>query len=101
MPYRLATPLRLALALAAFPAGWAAREAAGGAVGGLVVLALVGACALGLPRRRAAFVVALGVACFVAVHLVAALTAIYIGLAVGALAFAALGSGAWRTSPSA
>jgi hypothetical protein len=95
------SPLRLVAALAAFPAGWAVREAAGGGPGGVVVLALIGACAWGLPRRDALRVVALGIACFVAVHLIAAATAIYAGLAVGALAFAALGSRVWRSSSSA
>lgn len=93
--------LRLAAAVAAFPAGWAVREATSGGLGGLVVLALIGVAAAGLPRRRAVLVVALGIGCFVLVHLIAALTAIYVGIAVGALAFAALGSSAWRTSPLA
>ncbi|MCW2989451.1 MAG: hypothetical protein JWM73_45 [Solirubrobacterales bacterium] len=79
---------RLLCALAAFPAGWAVREAAGGAVGGIVVLALIGACAWGLPRRPALTIVALGILCFVAVHLIAAVTTIYAGLATGALLFA-------------
>ena len=92
--------LRLAAAVTAFPAGWAVREATSGGLGGIVVLALIGVAAAGLPGRRAALVVALGIGCFVAVHLIAALTAIYVGLAVGALAFAALGSGAWRAAPS-
>lgn len=94
------TRLRLLCALAAFPAGWAVREAAGGAAGGAVVLALVGACALGLPARRAALVVAVGLACFVAVHLLAAATSIYVGLAAGAALFAALGSALWRGGSS-
>jgi hypothetical protein len=97
---------RTVLALLAYPAGWAVREAlgggqGGGAVGGVVVFGLVAACALGLPLRRALGVAALGVACFVAVHVIAALTAIYLGLVVGALAFATLGSLAWRSSSSA
>lgn len=92
MPSRI----RLLCALAAFPAGWGVRELAGGAVGGIVVLALIGACALGLAPRRALAVVAAGIACFVAVHLVAALTAVYVGLATGALLFAAVGSRLWR-----
>ena len=94
-------PLRTVCALAAFPAGWAVREAAGGALGGIVVLGLICACAAGLPRRSASVVVALGIACFVAVHVVAAVTAISVGLGVGALAFAAVGSRTWQTSPSA
>lgn len=81
--------LRFLCALAAFPAGWAVREAAGGAAGGLVVLALIAACAWGLERRRALVVVATGVVCFVGVHLLAAVTTIYAGLATGALLFAA------------
>ena len=102
MPFSgLAPSLRVICAAAAFPAGWAVREAASGGLGGLVVLALIGVCALGLPRRQALVVVALGIACFVAVHVIAALTAIYVGLAVGASAFVALGSRTWRTSPSA
>ena len=80
--------LRIACALAAFPSGWAVREAAGGAAGGVVVLALIAAAALGLPRPTAAVVVAAGVLCFVAVHLIAAATAIYAGLAIGAILFA-------------
>ncbi len=86
----MATWIRLACALAAFPAGWAVREAAGGAAGGAVVLALIGACAVGLPVRRAAGLVTTGIACFVAVHLIAAATTVYIGLATGALLFAVL-----------
>ena len=79
---------RVVCALSAFPAGWAVREAAGGAAGGVVVLALIGACAWGLPRKRAAFVAVAGVLCFVAVHLIAAVTSIYVGLAIGAVLFA-------------
>lgn len=79
---------RLICAVVAFPAGWAVREAAGGAAGGVVVLALIGACAWGLPRRTAALVILAGVLCFVAVHLVAAGTSIGVGLAAGAAAFA-------------
>jgi hypothetical protein len=94
-------PARIAAALLAFPAGWAVREAIGGAAGGVVVLALIGACAWGLPRRRALLTVAAGIGCFVAVHLIAAVTAIYVGLAVGALAFAAIASAPWRSSSSA
>jgi hypothetical protein len=86
----------VASALLAFPAGWAVRELAGGAVGGIVVLALIGICALGLPRPRAIAVVATGIACFVAVHLIAAATAIYAGLALGAVLFVAIGSRLWR-----
>jgi hypothetical protein len=82
------TWIRLLSALAAFPAGWAVREAAGGAAGGLVVLALIAACAWGLPRRPALAVVAAGILCFVAVHLIAAATSIYVGLAIGAILFA-------------
>lgn len=75
-------------ALVAFPAGWAVREAAGGAAGGVVVLALIALCAAGLPRRTAAIVAAAGILCFVGVHLVAAVSTIYVGLATGALLFA-------------
>lgn len=82
--------IRLACALAAFPAGWAVREAAGGAAGGLVVLALIAVCAFGLPRRAAVMVVLAGIGCFVAVHLIAAATTIYVGLAAGAVAFAGI-----------
>lgn len=82
--------IRLACALTAFPAGWAVREAAGGAGGGAVVLGLIGACAWGLPRREAVAVVGAGIAGFVLVHLVAAATTIYLGLAVGALLFGAV-----------
>lgn len=80
--------IRLSCALAAFPAGWLVREAAGGAAGGVVVLALIGACALGLPRRTALLVAFTGILCFVAVHLIAAATSIYAGLATGSLLFA-------------
>jgi len=93
--------LRTLCALAAFPAGWAVREATSGALGGIVVLGLIGACAYGLARRDAVRVVVLGILCFVAVHLIAALTAIYAGLALGALAFAAVVSVTWRSSSSA
>lgn len=86
---------RTASALVTYPAGWAVRETAGGAAGGLVVLGLIGACAWGLPRRSAVLVVAAGVLCFVAVHLIAAVSAISVGLAAGALAFAAI---CWRVS---
>jgi hypothetical protein len=82
------TQIRLVCALAAFPAGWAVREAAGGAAGGVVVLALIGACAWGLPRRTALLVAGTGILCFVAVHLIAAVTSIYVGLATGAVLFA-------------
>lgn len=92
MPSRI----RLACALVAFPAGWALREAAGGAAGGVVVVVLIGLCAWGLPRPRATAVAAAGIACFVAVHLIAAVTAIYAGLAIGAVLFAAIGSRLWR-----
>ncbi len=81
------TWIRPACALAAFPAGWTVREGAGGAAGGVVVLALIAACAWGLPQRSAVVVVAAGILCFVAVHLIAAVTSIYTGLAVGSLAF--------------
>ncbi|MFL5843908.1 MAG: hypothetical protein ACJ762_04375 [Solirubrobacteraceae bacterium] len=84
----MTTRSRLACALIAFPAGWAVREAAGGAAGGVIVLGLIGLCAWGLPRRTAATVVVAGILCFVAVHLVAAVTSIYVGLATGALLFA-------------
>jgi hypothetical protein len=79
---------RTACALAAFPLGWAVREAVGGAAGGLVVLALIGAAAWGLPRERAAAVVACGIALFVGVHLLASVTTVYAGLAAGAVLFA-------------
>lgn len=79
---------RILCALAAFPSGWAAREAAGGGVGGLVVLAFVAACAWGLSRRRAAGVGAAGVVSFAAVHLLARATSVYTGLATGAALFA-------------
>jgi hypothetical protein len=92
------TRLRLVLALAAFPAGWAIRQAASPAVGGVVVLGLIGGCALGLPRRTAALVVGTGVACFVLVHLVAAVAAIGVGLAVGAVLFASVGSRLWSVA---
>ena len=92
--------IRTVLALAAFPAGWAVREAAGGAVGGVVVLACIAGCAFGLPGPNAVRVVALGIACFVLVHLVAAVTAIYVGLATGALLFTAIGSRLWRGEPA-
>ena len=88
--------IRLACALTAFPAGWGVREAAGGAVGGIVVLGLIAVCAHGLPLRRAAAVALAGVACFVLVHLIAAATTVYVGLATGALLFAAVGSRLWR-----
>lgn len=91
--------IRLACALLAFPAGWAVREAAGGGAGGVVVLALIGACAAGLPARRAAALVAAGILCFVAVHLIAAATSIYAGLAIGALLFAVV-SWRWHASSS-
>ena len=89
--------IRLLCALAAFPAGWAVREAAGGAAGGVVVLALIAAAAAGLPRRAAIGVMATGVVCFVAVHLLAAATTVYVGLATGALLFA-LASRRWETA---
>ena len=92
--------IRLACALAAFPAGWAVREAAGGAAGGVVVLALIALCALGLPRRTAALVAAAGIGCFVLVHLVAAVLTVYVGLATGALLFALVGSRLWRDGSS-
>ena len=92
MPSRI----RLICALLAFPAGWAVREAIGPAAGGVAVLALVGVCAWGLPRRRAVAVALAGVACFVAVHLIAAATVIGVGLAAGAALFAAVGSRLWR-----
>ncbi|HVW16632.1 MAG TPA: hypothetical protein VHB30_00140 [Solirubrobacteraceae bacterium] len=87
---------RTLVALAAFPAGWAVREAGSGLAGGLVVLAAIALCAAGLEHRAAARVAGAGVACFVAVHLIAFATTIYLGLACGALAFAALASPAWR-----
>ena len=79
---------RVTAALLAFPLGWAAREIAGGAVGGIVVIALIAVCALGLSRRRAAGVAAAGVVCFAAVHVIARASAVYAGLASGALLFA-------------
>lgn len=100
-PLLVPDPLRILFALVAFPAGWAVREASSGGPGGVVVLALIGGCALGLPRRDALRVVVLGILCFAAVHLVAAATTVYVGLVVGALAFAALGSRVWRSSSSA
>ena len=96
LPRPVPFPARLAAALAAFPAGWAVREAAGGAGGGVVVLALV--LVAGWPR---AGLVGAGLACFAGVHLVAAATSVYAGLAVGALVFAAITSRAWRSSSSA
>ena len=90
---------RLLCALAAFPLGWAVRETAGGGAGGVVVLGLIGACALGLPARRAAGVVATGVLLFVAVHLLAAVSTIYVGLGTGAAAFA-VACRAWAGSSS-
>ncbi len=92
---------RALIALAAFPAGWAVREATSGAVGGVVVLAAIAACAIGLERRAALRLAALGVACFVAVHLIAFATTVYVGLACGAIAYAGLVSRAWRSSSSA
>ena len=50
----------------------------------------IAASAWGLPRRPALTVVAAGILCFVGVHLVAAATTIYVGLALGALVFAAV-----------
>jgi hypothetical protein len=98
-------PARIALALAAYPAGWVVREAAGGALGGLVVLAAIAACAWRLPARRAATVVAAGIACFAVVHVVAGPATVPAGLAAGALLFAlavaAVGWPAWRSSSSA
>jgi tellurite resistance protein TehA-like permease len=76
------------------------RQAASPALGGVVVLALIAACAVGLPRRAAALVVAAGIGCFVLVHLVAAVTVVGLGLAVGALLFAAIGWRAWRHASS-
>lgn len=75
-------------ALAAFPLGWAARETAGGGVGGVVVLGLIAAAAWGLARPRALGVVLTGIACFAGVHLLAGATTVYTGLAVGAVIFA-------------
>jgi len=92
--------IRLACALVAFPAGWAVRQAGGPAAGGVVVLALIGLCALGLPARRAALVVVTGIASFVAVHLVAAVTATAVGLIAGGALFASLGSALWRDESS-
>jgi hypothetical protein len=89
--------IRLTCALAAFPAGWAVREAAGGAAGGVVVLALIAASAYGLPARRAAGVMLTGIACFVSLHLIAAASTIYAGLATGALLFA-VASRRWETA---
>lgn len=92
--------IRLACALVAFPAGWAVRHAAGPTAGGVVVIALIALCALGLPARRAGLVVAAGIASFVVVHLTAAVTAVSVGLVAGALLFAALGSRLWRDGSS-
>jgi hypothetical protein len=94
------TRLRLLCALAAFPAGWAIRQAASPALGGVVVLALIAACGLGLPRRTAVLTAAAGVGCFVVVHLVAAVTATGVGLATGALLFASIGWRLWRGESS-
>lgn len=94
------SPPRILLALATFPVGWAVRETAGGAAGGAVVLALVAACAAGLAPGRAAGVLAAGLACFVLVHLIAAATAIHVGLGIGAVAFAAVGWRLWRDDSS-
>jgi hypothetical protein len=91
---------RLLCALIAFPAAWAVRQAASPAVGGVVVLALIGLCALGLPRRTALLTLAAGVGCFVLVHLVAAVTAVGVGLAVGSLLYAAIGWRLWRDGSS-
>jgi tellurite resistance protein TehA-like permease len=92
--------IRLLCALAAFPAGWAVRQAASPAAGGIVVLVLIAVCAAGLPAARAAAVVGLGIACFVLVHLVGAVTAAGVGLAVGAAVFALVGSRLWRAASS-
>jgi hypothetical protein len=94
------TRLRLLCALAAFPAGWAVRQALSPAAGGLVVLALIAICAAGLPRARALRVAAAGVGSFVLVHLVAAVSATGVGLAVGAVLFAAIGWRLWRDESS-
>lgn len=90
---------RILCALAAYPLGWAVREAAGGAAGGAVVLALIAAAAWGLPRPRALGVVVAGVLLFVGVHLLANVTTVYVGIATGALLFA-LTSWAWAGSSS-
>lgn len=95
----MTTRIRVACALAAFPVGWAVREAAGGAVGGVVVGGLIALCAAGLPRRRAAAVVLSGLACFAAVHLIARATSVYAGLAAGAVLFA-LACARWAASSS-
>lgn len=92
--------LRLLFALAAFPAGWAVRQAASPAAGGIVVLALIALCALGLPRRTALLTAAAGIGCFVAVHLIAYGTTIGVGLACGALLYAAIGWRLWRDGSS-
>jgi hypothetical protein len=94
------TWIRLVCALAAYPAGWAAREAVGGAAGGLVVLALIAGCAAGLPRRTAAIVCAAGVLCFAAVHVIAAATTTYAGIATGALLFAVACAGCVAARPA-
>jgi hypothetical protein len=91
---------RLLCALAAFPLGWALREAAGGVAGGIFVLTLIAGAAWDLPRPVALRVAAAGVLCFVAVHLIAFATTIYVGLALGAVAFAAIGSALWRDGSS-
>jgi hypothetical protein len=92
--------LRLLCALAAFPAGWAVRQAVSPAVGGIVVLALIAATAFGLPRRTALLTLAAGVGCFVAVHLIAYVTTIGAGLGCGALLYAAIGWRLWRDGSS-
>lgn len=91
---------RLLCALAAFPLGWAVRGAAGGLAGGILVLTLIAGAAWDLPRPVALRVVVAGVLCFVAAHLIAFATTIYLGLALGALAFAAVGSALWRDGSS-
>lgn len=96
----MTVPHRLLCALAAFPAGWAVRQAVSPAVGGIVVLTLIAASASGLPRRTALLTVAAGILCFVAVHLIAYATAIGVGLACGALLYAAVGWRLWRDGSS-
>ncbi len=94
------TRARIAVALAAFPAGWGIRQAFSPAVGGIVVIAAIAACCLGLPRHVALRLAALGVLCFVAVHLIAYVTTDAIGLACGALAFGALVARTWAIAPA-
>ena len=90
---------RILCALAAYPLGWAVREALGGGAGGVVVLALIAGAAWGLPPRRALGVAATGVLLFAGVHLLASVTTVYAGIATGAIAFA-VACRAWAGSSS-